>query len=215
MRLSFRSGAARWLAATAFSFALMSCASSGAHTTQTADAVPPVAAQSRAEVVPPVTAPDGPFVLPPSIPVTLTLPSLGVVSDLQELGLFADGSLEVPATAYPAGWYNGAPTPGELGPAIIAGHVDYAGEVGVFHDLNLMVPGDQVLVERADGSTAVFVVTGVDQYPKNAFPTAAVYGDIDHAGLRLITCGGGFDWAVRSHVDNIVVYAELASVLRD
>ncbi len=47
------------------------------------------------------------------------------------------------------------------------------------------------------------------QVPKDAFPTERVYGDIDHAGLRLITCGGSFDRAARSYRDNVVVYAGL------
>lgn len=165
-------------------------------------------------IVPAVTAPsapvmDGTVVMDASDPVHLRLPSIGVESDLMELGLMDDGSLEVPPTAYPAGWFTGAPTPGELGPAIVAGHVDYAKEVGVFHDLHRMEAGDKVFVERADGSTAVFTVTTVKQYAKNAFPTGDVYGDIDHAGLRLITCGGEFDWEAMSHRDNIVVFAEL------
>ncbi len=37
----------------------------------------------------------------------------------------------------------------------------------------------------------------------------AVYGTIDHAGRRMITCGGEFDQARHSHRDNIVVYGTL------
>ena len=147
-----------------------------------------------------------------SAPVAFTIASIGVESALMDLGLMDDGSLEVPPTAYPAGWFPGAPTPGQLGPAIIAGHVDYAGETGVFHDLHTMEPGAEVIVERADGTTAVFVVTRVEQYAKDAFPTEEVYGNLDHAGLRLITCGGEFNWDAGSHRDNIVVFAELDRV---
>src|SRR5690606_9563165 len=99
-------------------------------------------------------------------------------------------------------------TPGELGPAIIAGHVDWRGPA-VFHELHRLVPEDEVTISRADGSVAVFRVTRVAQYPKNAFPTEEVYGDIDHAGLRLITCGGVLNRETGSHDDNIVVFAEL------
>lgn len=163
-------------------------------------------------------APVAPVVAPPatealqmarSVPVSISLPSLGVVSDLMELGLAADGSLEVPPAAYPAGWYTGAPTPGELGPAILAGHVSYAKQQGVFYDLHRLLPGDEIWVLRADGDTAVFVVTVVGQYPKDVFPTEAVYGNLDHAGIRLITCGGEFDTTANSHRDNIVVFAQL------
>ncbi|MCW2698855.1 MAG: class sortase [Blastococcus sp.] len=144
-----------------------------------------------------------------SAPVRLRIPSIGVDSDLMALGLLDDGSLEVPPEGFPAGWYTGAPTPGELGPAIIAGHVDWNGRPGVFSALRKLEPGADVTVERQDGSAAVFRVQSVQQFQKDAFPTDAVYADIDHAGLRLITCGGGFDAAAHSYRDNIVVFADL------
>jgi sortase (surface protein transpeptidase) len=99
--------------------------------------------------------------------------------------------------------------PGEVGPAVMAGHVDWDGSPGVFFELRSLEPGDEITVTRADGSAVVFGVVSVDQFPKDAFPTDAVYGDLDHAGLRLITCGGSFDHAERSYVDNIVVFADL------
>jgi hypothetical protein len=36
-----------------------------------------------------------------------------------------------------------------------------------------------------------------------------VYGNIDHAGLRLITCGGTFNRITRHYSHNTVVYAKL------
>ncbi|MBW3620328.1 MAG: class F sortase [Actinobacteria bacterium] len=144
-----------------------------------------------------------------SVPTRLHIPAIGVESELVGLGLQDDGRMEVPPGAYPAGWYTGAPTPGELGPAILAGHVDHGGRAGVFWRLRELQPGDTVEVGRADGATAVFRVTRVEQHAKDAFPTAAVYGDLDHAGLRLITCGGAFDRDAHSYEDNIVVFAEL------
>lgn len=153
----------------------------------------------------------GPMAAPmaESEPVSIEIPALGVSSEVMDLGLQPDGSMEVPPGAYPAGWYTAAPTPGELGPAIIAGHVDWNGDPGVFFKLHEIKPGDDVTVRRRDGSTALFRVDDVAQYPKNEFPTEAVYGNIDRAGLRLITCGGVFDSSADSYLDNIVVYANL------
>ena len=145
-----------------------------------------------------------------SAPVRLIVPSIGVDTAMMELGLQSDGSLEVPPDGTLAGWFTGAPTPGELGPAVIAAHVDWYGP-GVFYDLHLMATGDLIEVERADGSTAVFSVTKVGQYPKNEFPTEAVYGSVNFAGLRLITCGGVFNDATGHYDDNVVVFAELVS----
>jgi sortase (surface protein transpeptidase) len=146
----------------------------------------------------------------PSVPIRLLIPAIGVDSAVMGLGLQDDGSLEVPPEGFPAGWYTGAPTPGELGPAIIAGHVDWGGSPGVFFSLRSLAPGSDITVEREDGSAAQFRVQSVQQFPKDAFPTDAVYADIDHAGLRLITCGGSFDRDARSYEDNIVVFADLA-----
>lgn len=144
-----------------------------------------------------------------SRPLRLRVPSIGVSTELVDLGLRADRTLEVPPGAFPAGWYTGGPAPGELGPAVLAGHVDYGGRAGVFADLADLEPGAEVVVERQDGSAAVFRVTRVDRVGKAAFPTSAVYGDLDHAGLRLITCGGDFSRRTGSYEDNVIAYAEL------
>lgn len=142
-------------------------------------------------------------------PVRLQIPAISVDSDLMELGLQPDGTLEVPPTGFPAGWFTGAPTPGELGPAIIAGHVDWGGQPGVFFDLRDLSAGDEVTVGRQDGSTARFRVDRIERFDKDRFPTQLVYADLDHAGLRLITCGGDFDRQARSYEDNLVVFASL------
>src|SRR5450631_3220545 len=148
-----------------------------------------------------------------STPVHLRIAAIGVDSGLMYLGLRADGSLEVPPAGFPAGWYTGGPTPGELGPAIIAGHIDWKGP-GVFYHLHNLKPGDQVTVTRADGSQPAFRVTRVAQFPKDQFPTKLVYGNIDHAGLRLVTCGGSFNSQTGHYEDNIVVFADLIATTR-
>src|SRR5690606_37854394 len=111
--------------------------------------------------------------------------------------------------AFPAGWYTGAPTPGELGPAVIAGHIDWVTGPAVFADLSEVAVDDEIVVTREDGTRAVFRVASTGQYAKDAFPTAEVYGNLDHAGLRLISCGGSWDTTTRHYRDNIVVFAEL------
>ena len=121
--------------------------------------------------------------------VRVRIPAVGIDSGLMGLGLRSDGSLQVPPTGFPAGWYTGGPTPGELGPAVILGHVDWDGPA-VFQDLHAVRRGQLITVTRADGSTPTFRVTAVGRFPKDRFPTARVYGNLDHAALRVITCGG-------------------------
>jgi hypothetical protein len=150
--------------------------------------------------------------LPTSKPVTLDIPSIDVHSSLLSLGLAADGSIEVPHGARydRAAWYRYSPTPGALGPAILLGHVDSAADgPSVFFRLGELGRGDRVSVVRADGSVATFAVDEVHRYSKDRFPTHLVYGDIDHAGLRLITCGGPFDETTGHYLDNVVVFASL------
>jgi hypothetical protein len=173
-------------------------------------AVRQVASAPSSETLPPAAEPAAANgAMPVSPPVRLRIPSIMVDSELMALGLRDDGSLEVPPDGFPAGWYTGAPTPGELGPAIIAGHVDWNGQPGVFYGLRDLEPGADISVDRADGSTAVFRVRSVQQFSKDAFPTEAVYADIDHPGLRLITCGGSFDKEAHSYRDNLVAFADL------
>jgi sortase (surface protein transpeptidase) len=155
------------------------------------------------------------LIMPASPPVSMAIPAIKVTSALVQLGLNPDGTVEVPSLEDPdskAGWYRSSPAPGSLGPAIILGHIDskkYG--PGVFYELGNLKPGQEVTVTRRDGSVAVFKIDGVRSYPKDHFPTATVYGNIDHAGLRLITCGGTFDPNKGSYESNIVVYASLAS----
>ncbi len=117
--------------------------------------------------------------------------------------------MQVPTDARTVGWYTKAPTPGALGPAVLAGHVDYQNKPGSFHRLTDLKAGDSINVDRQDGSMAMFTVVKVERYAKNKFPTNAVYGAINRAGLRLITCGGNFDSTAGHYEDNIVVYADL------
>jgi sortase (surface protein transpeptidase) len=148
-------------------------------------------------------------VLPTSEPTRIAIPALGTSSSVMELGLERDGEMEVPPGAHPAGWFDRSPTPGALGPAVLAAHVDWAGEPGAFAGIDELVPGDEVVVDRADGTTAVFTVDRVEEHPKEEFPADDVYGDIDHAGLRLITCGGSFDSSSGDYRSNVVVFARL------
>lgn len=152
-------------------------------------------------------------ILSHSLPTHLDIPSIGVSSSLIQLGKNADGTVQVPPLTdpSPAGWYTGSPTPGELGPAVILGHVDTKVGPSVFYKLGNIRPGDQVSVTRSDNTVAVFTVTSITQYPKADFPTLKVYGNTDRAELRLITCGGVFNSAIGHYDKNTVVYATLTS----
>lgn len=147
----------------------------------------------------------------PSKPVQLEIPATNTNSRLLTLGLQSDGTMEVPRSGQAdlAGWYRHSPTPGQLGPAVIAGHVNSLDDgTGVFYRLESLQQGDEVRVRRADGLVGIFTVDRVASYPQDSFPTDKVYGDIDHAGLRLITCGQ-LNVATGEYQANTVVFASL------
>jgi sortase (surface protein transpeptidase) len=130
-----------------------------------------------------------------------------VRTSLVRLGLTPAGTLQVPPSFAVAGWYDGSPRPGAPGSAIIAGHIDSLTGPAVFYHLASLRPGDRAYIRRADGTLTVFRVTTIRTYPKDRFPTAAVYGPAPGPQLRLITCGGTFDPALGSYLSNVVVYA--------
>src|SRR5215469_15714106 len=140
-------------------------------------------------------------------PVYLSIPVIGVHTRLIRLGLTAQGTLQVPASTSVAGWYTGGPRPGQVGSAVIAGHIDSYLGPGVFFRLRLLRPGDRVYVREAGGALAVFRVYAERSYPKDRFPTQKVYGPAPDPELRLITCGGTFSPAIGSYLNNVIVYA--------
>jgi hypothetical protein len=145
-----------------------------------------------------------------SAPTDITISRIGVRAKIMNLGVDADNTLQVPPLkkATLAGWYSLGPSPGEIGNAVIVGHVSTA-ELGptVFFNLGSMRKQDVITIKRKDGSNARFKVDGVKAYPKKTFPTDLVYGPSDKPSLRLVTCGGKFDAKTHSYVDNVIVFA--------
>ncbi|WP_406116833.1 class F sortase [Streptomyces anulatus] len=143
-------------------------------------------------------------------PAHVSIPSIGMRSALMELGLNADGTVEVPPAekGMTAGWYTGGSAPGAPGPAVLIGHNDTRFGRAVFHDLKKIRKGAEVLVRDTAGKTLRFTVTGKETVDKKAFPTEKVYGPTKDSTLRLITCDGEFD-AQGHPVDNLIVYGAL------
>jgi len=152
-----------------------------------------------------------PVVLRVSDPVRVQITAIGVDAPLVPLGLQADGTMDVPADFAAAGWYDDGPRPGEYGPAVIAGHLDSTVGPAVFFRLSQLHRGDEIDVRHAGGEDSTFVVTRVARFAKRAFPTADVFGPTLEPELRLVTCGGSFDFARHAYRANTVVFASLKS----
>lgn len=163
-------------------------------------------------------APTGKQPLEASRPLAISIPSIHVRSTVLPIGLATDGTLAVPQPGpnlNKAAWYRNSPTPGQLGPSIIEGHVDSASGPSVFFQLGRVRPGDKIHITRADGVETVFTVNAVRDYPKTRFPTRVVYGvnDLSRPELRLITCSD-FNVAIGHHTGNEVVFAHLTATHR-
>ncbi|WP_395293140.1 class F sortase [Kitasatospora hibisci] len=171
----------------------------------TAPAAPKAAAQGAA--APPLKR---------AAPTRLRIPQIGVDAPFTELTLDPAGQLNAPPPDDKnlVGWYRDGVTPGERGSAVVAGHVDTTKGPAVFLLLSLLLPGNKVEVQRADGTVAVFSVDSVETFSKSAFPDQKVYGKTPDAQLRLITCGGTYDRKRKDYLDNVVVFAHLESSRR-
>jgi len=146
-----------------------------------------------------------------SKPVRIEIPSIGVDAPIAETGLKEDQTAEVPDEANEVGWYKYSQTPGEIGPSVLIGHLDWTDGPAVFFDIKKLKPGSVIKVTREDGSIAVFNVESIEQYRQNEFPTEEVYGKLKKSGLRLVTCSGSFIGEQYSH--NLVVYAALVQTI--
>jgi LPXTG-site transpeptidase (sortase) family protein len=142
------------------------------------------------------------------VPESIDIPSIKVEAQLMKLGL-KNGEIELPPYEKPkiAGWYTGSAVPGEKGASVIIGHVDTKTAPAVFYKLRQVRKGEIVKVERSDGKTVEYTVDSIEQVPKDRFPAKRVYGG---DGLKLVTCGGKFDYAKGEYLDNIIVYASRA-----
>jgi hypothetical protein len=140
------------------------------------------------------------------------IPAIGVDAPMMKLGLNRDGTLQVPTVFAYAGWWSGGPFPGDPGPAVVVGHVSSRAGPGVFYRLRELAPGEVVKISRPGGGVATFRTTRRMEVSKSRFPSELVYGPVQGAQLRLVTCGGAFDSSTGHFVDNVIVFATLVSI---
>jgi hypothetical protein len=143
-----------------------------------------------------------------STPIHLSIPAIGVSARLTVLGLNSNGSPQVPSSWYVPGWYKLGPSPGQLGSAVILGHVDSVAGPAVFYQLSSVKVGNRVIVKLADGKTVHFAVIGLREYLKSKFPDKYVYGPRPYSALQLVTCGGAFDTQTGHYLSSIVVFTK-------
>ena len=150
--------------------------------------------------------------MPAALPVRIDIPSIRVDAPLTTVHRDKDGSIATPPDGNRdlAGWFDGSVSPGASGTAVLVGHVDTRQGPAVFYDLGALPKGKKIIVTRADGTRATFIVYGIAVYDKDRFPATTVYRSTAAPELRVITCGGSYSKA-RGYSGNVVVYARLAA----
>lgn len=144
----------------------------------------------------------------PSPPSAVVAPAVGIKAPLVPVSKTPDGALAVPDFGT-AGWYQHSPPPGAIGSAVLAGHIDSLTGPDVFFGLAQLRPGDEIVVQHADGSASIFTVYNLETTDKDALPVDRIFDHPDRPELRLVTCGGEFDRRARSYTSNVIVYAHL------
>jgi hypothetical protein len=163
-------------------------------------------------------APTVPRVAPERIDVSVR--NIEMHSTLIPLGLNPDQSLAVPDVKHPqqASYYcipdpakicSSGVVPGQVGPAVIIGHVDGAKQQGIFYYLHKMQVGDTITITLKNGTVLTFQVYRVRQDSKVNFPTQVVYQPTSIPEIRLITCTGAWVGGNVGYGDNLIVFASL------
>jgi LPXTG-site transpeptidase (sortase) family protein len=146
------------------------------------------------------------------VPVSISIPALGINTSIVNLFVDDAGTLEVPTNPSDVGWYEGSKVPGEDGPTVMVGHLDSVSGAAIFWNLRKLKSGDKIQITRSDGSKAIFTMQSKENFSQNNFPTKLVYGG-NEPSLRLITCSGTYSHKAGHYSQNLVVFAKLDFVL--
>ncbi len=142
-----------------------------------------------------------------AVPTSISIEGIGVAeAPVIDVGVEENGDMEIPG-ADSVGWYRFNPTPGEAGSSVLAAHISFNGDPGVFRYLDDVEIGERVVVAFDDGTRAEFEIIELAQYDKQELPDDRVFAKDGEPVLTLITCGGDFNRSLRSYEDNIVAYA--------
>lgn len=143
------------------------------------------------------------------VPIRISIPNLAIDAAIENVTLAADGSMDVPKLPSDTGWYQPGPRPGEIGSAVIDGHVNWKyGASAVFANLHKIKPGDTIEVQDDSGKVVTFVVRTSRQYDAAADATEVFNSNDGLAHLNLITCDGVWDTLQKSYSHRLVVFAD-------
>lgn len=157
-----------------------------------------------------VVVPVEPATKPAGVPTHITISSIAVDAAIESVALAKDGSMGVPKDPMDTGWYEPGPRPGDVGSAVIDGHVNwFNGAKGVFENLRKVKAGDVITVQNDTGEVTRFVVRETRMYAAAEDATAVFFSQDGKAHLNLITCDGAWDKGAKQYTERLVVFADL------
>jgi LPXTG-site transpeptidase (sortase) family protein len=143
------------------------------------------------------------------LPVRITIPAIDLNASIEKVALAADGTMDVPKYFLNTGWYELGPRPGELGSAVIAGHVDWInGATAVFANLYKLQAGDKIAVQDDKGAIISFVVRESRKYDAAADATDVFISNDGKAHLNIITCDGSWDKNINQYSKRLIVFTD-------
>ncbi|MBI5654766.1 class F sortase [Candidatus Uhrbacteria bacterium] len=139
----------------------------------------------------------------------LKIPNLKISTPIRSVGLTSTGAMGIPKLPSETAWYMYGPKPGEIGSAVIAGHVNwYSGAKGVFERINTLKPGDIITVQDDKGLITSFAVSTTRSIGEKEDATSVFRSYDGKAHLNLVTCSGIWNKKTRSYSKRFVVFAE-------
>lgn len=145
-----------------------------------------------------------------ALPDRLIIPSLKINANVQYTTTNAKGNMGTPNNFTDVSWFKPGTVPGEIGSSVMAGHVDNGLSLdGVFKHLEDIQVGDDLYVQKNDGTKLHFEVVEVTSYPYTDVPAQRIFGSTDGKFLNLITCVGEWVPGQKTYDRRLIVYSRL------
>ena len=145
-------------------------------------------------------------------PVRIIIPTAKVNTTVIPVGVTPKGNLDTPPNFVQAGWYKNGVVPGQIGSAVIDGHVDNGANIpGPFKHLKDVKIGDVIDITNTSGQILHFSVSRIDAYKNEDFPSQSIFNDYSGPLLKIITCHGKFVASKKTYDQRLVVTAVLRS----
>lgn len=144
----------------------------------------------------------------PLTPQRLRIPSVGVDTAVESVGVNEQGNMKAPENWRHVSWYESGFAPGESGNAVFSGHLDWDDNEAVFWDLNKLQAGDMVHVTE-DNRQLSYMVTKRERYDYRVADTSDVFGSSSISQIKLITCDGEFFEGSDTYQKRLIVTAQL------